>query len=102
MDRVRSHVQGEITGTSPITLLTLYTQIINTSTNAQSVSISLTGSTIASPTVKAWYTDNTHDMSETTVTVGSDGNASASVPGRGMISFLITGATANGATVDAQ
>jgi O-glycosyl hydrolase len=75
--------------------------IINTGTSAQSVSISLTGSTLVNPSVKAWYTDNTHDMSETTVTVGGDGNASASVPGRGMISFLITGAGAIENTVAA-
>lgn len=62
--------------------------MINSGTGTQTVGVS--GLTVANPTVKAWYTDNTHDMTETTVTVGSDGTASASVPGRGMISFLIT------------
>ncbi|KAF2446688.1 glycoside hydrolase family 30 protein [Karstenula rhodostoma CBS 690.94] len=64
--------------------------IINTGTGAQTVSVSLSGASSVNPTVRAWYTDNTHDMSETTVTVGSDGVASASVPGRGMISFLVS------------
>lgn len=62
--------------------------IINSATSAQTVAVSLTGY----PDVKAWYTDNTHDMSAATVTVGSDGTASASVPGRGMISFLLKAA----------
>ncbi|KAF1962857.1 glycoside hydrolase [Byssothecium circinans] len=53
--------------------------VINSGTGAQTVG------------VRAWVTDNTHDMSETEVVVGSDGSASAGVPGRGMISFLVTG-----------
>ncbi|KAF1836901.1 glycoside hydrolase [Decorospora gaudefroyi] len=58
--------------------------IINTSTGAQNVGVALSGY----PDVKAWYTDNSHDMSAATVTLASDGTASASVPGRAMISFL--------------
>jgi O-glycosyl hydrolase len=58
--------------------------VINSATGAQNVGVALAGY----PDVKAWYTDNTHDMSAATVTVGSDGTASASVPGRAMISFL--------------
>ena len=66
--------------------------VINSGTGAQNVGVSLSGTELGSPKVRAWFTDNTHDMSETEVTVGSDGVASASVPGRGMISFLVTGA----------
>ncbi|KAF2470663.1 glycoside hydrolase [Lindgomyces ingoldianus] len=64
--------------------------MINSGTGAANVGVSLTGSTLTNPVVKAWLTDNTHDMSATDVTVGTDGTASASVPGRGMISFLVT------------
>ncbi|KAF2800508.1 glycoside hydrolase family 30 protein [Melanomma pulvis-pyrius CBS 109.77] len=64
--------------------------IINSGTGTQSVSIALSGSTLTSPTVKAWYTDNTHDMTAVDVTVAADGTATASVTGRGMISFLFT------------
>jgi O-glycosyl hydrolase len=68
--------------------------IINSGTGTQSVSLGLTGSMLTSPTVKAWYTDNTHDMSEVAVTVAADGTATASVTGRGMISFLFAPAAA--------
>jgi O-glycosyl hydrolase len=60
--------------------------VINSGTTAQTVGIVGTGVTGA--VVKAWVTDETHDMAATTVTVGSDGTASASVSGRAMISFL--------------
>jgi hypothetical protein len=43
-------------------------------------------------TVRAWVTDNSSDMKEVAVTVASDGTASASVTGRGMISFLVSAA----------
>ncbi|KAH8710044.1 glycoside hydrolase superfamily [Phaeosphaeriaceae sp. PMI808] len=69
--------------------------MINSAANAQTVSVALSGY----PNVQAWYTDNTHDMSATTVTVGSDGVASASVPARGMISFLFKTAAGNAMTV---
>jgi hypothetical protein len=58
--------------------------VINSATGAQNVGVALAGY----PDVKAWYADTTHDMSAATVTVGSDGTASASVPGRAMVSFL--------------
>ena len=58
--------------------------VINSATGSQNIGVALGGY----PDVKAWYTDNTHDMSTATVTVGNDGTASASVPGRAMISFL--------------
>ncbi|KAF2689782.1 glycoside hydrolase family 30 protein [Lentithecium fluviatile CBS 122367] len=72
--------------------------IINSATSTQTVGISVTGAPVASGDVRAWYTDNTHDASETTVTVGTDGTASASVPGRGMVSFLVA-APGNGTVV---
>ena len=68
--------------------------IINSGTGAQTVAITLSDY----PSVQAWYTDNTHDMSAATVTTGSDGTTSTSVPGRGMISFLFNKA-ANGTVV---
>jgi O-glycosyl hydrolase len=58
--------------------------VINSATSSQNVGVALTGY----PDVRAWYTDNTHDMSAAAVTVGSDGTASASLPGRAMMSFL--------------
>jgi O-glycosyl hydrolase len=58
--------------------------VINSASGAQSVGVTLTGY----PDVLAWYTDNTHDMSAVTVTMGADGTASVSVPGRAMVSFL--------------
>lgn len=63
--------------------------IINSGTSTQTINVALSASTFANPVVKSWYTDNTHDMTEAAVTVGTDGAASASVPSRGMISFLI-------------
>lgn len=68
--------------------------IINSGSGTQTVGVSGAGST----GVRAWFTDNTNDMKETTVTVGTDGTASASVPGRGMISFLVA-APGNGTVV---
>ncbi|KAF2263193.1 glycoside hydrolase [Lojkania enalia] len=63
--------------------------IINSGTSTQSIGIGLTGSTLSNPTVNAYYTDNTHEASSQSVSIATDGTASASVPGRGMISFLI-------------
>jgi hypothetical protein len=68
--------------------------IINSATAAQDVGVALAGYL----DVKAWYTDNTHNISAATVTVGSDGTASASVPRRAMISFLFK-RTGNGTVV---
>lgn len=64
--------------------------IINSAASAQTVGVALSGSNLVKPGVQAWYTDNTHDMSAVSPTVGSDGTASVSVPARGMISFLFT------------
>ncbi|KAF2107316.1 glycoside hydrolase superfamily [Lophiotrema nucula] len=63
--------------------------IINSGTSAQTVGVSLTG---AYPSVSAFFTDNTNDAKSVAVTT-SDGTSSASVPGRGMISFLFRGAS---------
>jgi O-glycosyl hydrolase len=62
--------------------------VINSATSTQTLNIALPGY----PKVQAWYTDEKHDMSATTVSMGSDGTASASVPGRAMISFLFKAA----------
>ncbi|KAF2016957.1 glycoside hydrolase family 30 protein [Aaosphaeria arxii CBS 175.79] len=69
--------------------------VINSGTGAQTVGISLGADALKGKTVQAWYTDNTHDASVTEVKIGDDGTASASVPGRGMISFLVSGTTTN-------
>jgi O-glycosyl hydrolase len=61
--------------------------IINSGTSTQTVGIA---GGLAGASMKAWLTDNTSDMKETAVTVGTDGTASASVTGRGMISFLFS------------
>ncbi|KAF2272869.1 glycoside hydrolase [Westerdykella ornata] len=62
--------------------------IINSGTGAQTVAVSGLGAPAEGQTVKAWVTDNSSDMKEVAVTVAGDGTASASVTGRGMISFL--------------
>jgi O-glycosyl hydrolase len=67
--------------------------IINSAASAQTLGVVLPGY----PLVQAWYTDESHSMSAATVTVGTDGTASASVPGRAMISFLFK--TAGNGTV---
>jgi O-glycosyl hydrolase len=63
--------------------------VINSATSAQTVGISVSGAGTGN-VVRAWTTDNTHDASEVAVTVGTDGTATASVAGRGMISFLVS------------
>jgi O-glycosyl hydrolase len=67
--------------------------VINSGTSAQTVGVSVTGSTLSEPTTNAWFTDNSNDMKTVAVATAADGTASASVPGRGMISFLVTGAS---------
>lgn len=66
---------------------TLAVVVINSGTGSQTVGVS---EGLVGASVKAWYTDNSSDMKETAVTVGTDGTASASVTGRGMISFLFS------------
>jgi O-glycosyl hydrolase len=58
--------------------------IINSAASAQTVAVSVP----RYQDVNVWYTDEQHSMSVAAVTVGSDGAASASAPGRAMISFL--------------
>jgi O-glycosyl hydrolase len=59
--------------------------VINTGTGAASVSISGVNGT----SVQAWLTDNTHDMNLTAASIAS-GTVSGSVPGRGMVSFVVS------------
>lgn len=67
--------------------------IINSGTGTQTVNVA--GLTIAEgQTAKAWLTDNSSDAKEVAVTVGADGTATASVTGRGVISFLVSPAAA--------
>ncbi|OAK93722.1 glycoside hydrolase [Phaeosphaeriaceae sp. SRC1lsM3a] len=58
--------------------------IINSAASAQTIGVVLQNY----PNVQAWYTDEQHSMSPATVTVGTDGTASASLPARAVISFL--------------
>ena len=62
--------------------------IINTGTGASNVSIKVTGGPDISA-VKAYVTDNTRDLNETTAAI-SGGAVTASVPARSLVSFLIT------------
>jgi hypothetical protein len=67
--------------------------VINSGSGAQTVNVA--GVTVAEgQTARAWLTDNSSDAKEVAVTVGADGTASASVTGRGVISFLISPAAA--------
>jgi len=58
--------------------------VINSAASAQTLGVALPGYL----GVEAWYTDNTHSMAIADVTLSADGTASASLPARGMISFL--------------
>jgi hypothetical protein len=40
--------------------------------------------------VTAWVTSNTQEMVSTTATLGSDGSVSGSVPGRSLVTFVLT------------
>lgn len=62
--------------------------IINTGSPAASVTVNTSGGFIAS-TAKAWITDNTHDYSDSNVTISSGGVVSGSVPGRSMVTFVM-------------
>ncbi|KAF1997738.1 glycoside hydrolase family 30 protein [Amniculicola lignicola CBS 123094] len=63
--------------------------IINSAASAQTVGITTTGVTLTNPVITAWVTDNSNDMKEVVVTLQTDKSATASVPARGMISFLV-------------
>jgi O-glycosyl hydrolase len=67
-------------------------QVIQGGTASATVSVKVAG--LVATAAKAWLTDNTHDCSEQTVTVGADGSVSASVPGRSMVTFVLEPATA--------
>jgi O-glycosyl hydrolase len=67
-------------------------QVIQGGTASTTVSVKVTG--FVAKAGKAWLTDNTHDCNEQTVTVGADGSASASVPGRSMVTFVLEPAAA--------
>ncbi|KAF2202073.1 glycoside hydrolase [Delitschia confertaspora ATCC 74209] len=62
---------------------------INTGTGAQSLSVAVPAGTLTGAQAKAWVTDNSHAMDAVDVTMGAD-SVTASVPGRGMISFLVS------------
>lgn len=68
-------------------------QVINSGSGAASLSVKVQGgssTTAFTPTaVKAWLTDNTHDCDALTATVAA-GTAQGSVPGRSMVTFLLS------------
>ncbi|KAJ9138626.1 Glycoside hydrolase [Pleurostoma richardsiae] len=60
--------------------------VINT--GAAAVALSVAG--VRASVARAWVTDDIHDMDAAPATVGSDGSVDGvSVPGRGMVSFMI-------------
>ncbi|KAH6656321.1 glycoside hydrolase family 30 protein [Truncatella angustata] len=59
--------------------------VINTAASTASLSISGFNGT----TVQAWISDNTHDMETITASI-SGGTVTGSVPGRGMVSFVVS------------
>lgn len=63
--------------------------IINTSADAQVASL---GMASKYGVAEAWYTDEDSDMTEIAVTTGMDGSPAATVPPRGIISFLFSNA----------
>ncbi|RYP55631.1 hypothetical protein DL769_010099 [Monosporascus sp. CRB-8-3] len=65
---------------------TLAVNVINTGASAASISISGANGT----SVQAWVTDNTHDMDLTTASSAGDGTITGSVPGRAIVSFVIS------------
>jgi O-glycosyl hydrolase len=71
---------------------TVSVQVIQGGTASGSVSVKVGGFTAGS--VKAWVTDNTRDVGELPATLAADGSASANVPGRSMVTFVLTPAAA--------
>ncbi|RYP22518.1 hypothetical protein DL765_001576 [Monosporascus sp. GIB2] len=65
---------------------TLAVNVINAGASAASGSIAGTNGTSA----QAWVTDNTHDMDLTTASIAGDGTITGSVPGRAIVSFVIS------------
>ncbi|RYP44680.1 hypothetical protein DL768_008883 [Monosporascus sp. mg162] len=65
---------------------TLAVNVINTGASVASVSIAGTNGT----SVQAWVTDNTHDMDLTTASRAGDGTITGSVPGRAIVTFVIS------------
>ncbi|KAF2840089.1 glycoside hydrolase family 30 protein [Patellaria atrata CBS 101060] len=61
--------------------------IINTGTGAATVSVAVTGFNATSAT--SYVTDNSNDFTEKAPTLAADGSATAQVPGRAMISFVL-------------
>lgn len=65
-------------------------QFINGGSSAAKVSVKVSGGTAASAAAKGWITDNTHDLSELDGVTIADGVASASVPGKAMVTIVLT------------
>ncbi|RYP76847.1 hypothetical protein DL771_001583 [Monosporascus sp. 5C6A] len=65
---------------------TLAVNVINTGASVASVSIAGTNGT----SVQAWVTDNTHDMDLTAASRAGDGTITGSVPGRAIVTFVIS------------
>jgi O-glycosyl hydrolase len=61
---------------------------LNTGTGAVAATISVKGFNASN--VAAWVTSNTQEMVSTTATLGSDGSVTGSVPGRSLVTFVLT------------
>jgi O-glycosyl hydrolase len=62
-------------------------QFINGGSGAAKVNVKVSGGTAASAAAKGWITDNTHDLSELDGVTIADGVASASIPGKAMVTI---------------
>ncbi|KAF2260847.1 putative endo-exoxylanase [Lojkania enalia] len=62
-------------------------QVIQGGTGSGTVNVKVNGFTAKS--AHAWITDESHDVSEIAVNVGSDGTVSATVPGRSFVTFVL-------------
>jgi O-glycosyl hydrolase len=66
---------------------TIAVNMINQGGSASAISIG----GVKGASVKAWVTDNTHDMDSTAASIDADGSvAGVSVPARGMVSVVVT------------
>ncbi|OAA66524.1 glycoside hydrolase family 30 protein [Niveomyces insectorum RCEF 264] len=76
-------------------------QFLNGGGGTAKVSVKVSGGTAAPTVVKAWLTDNTHDLEALDASI-TDGVASASIPGHSMVTLVLTAgesaAAGNGST----
>jgi O-glycosyl hydrolase len=70
---------------------TVSVQVIQGGTASGNVNVRVSGgaTAFAAKSVKAWVTDNTRDVGEVPSSLAADGSASANVPGRSMVTFVL-------------